>query len=330
MGEIRKCINCGKDLVGKQRKYCSSKCENFWRNNKNESRKQYNKEYFNKYYKENKKEIIQRALDYAKDNKEKRKKYLAEYFKNNEEKINKRKKVYYENNKEKISKQKKQYREENKDKIKEQKKIYREKYKKEIKQKDKERYYKYREINKDKNKKRLKQYRIDNKEKIKEEARRYREGNREEIRKRQVNFKKRHEKRLLEQGRIRGKELRKNPIYRINKNMSGGIGRSLKINKLSKNRRHWEDIVGYTIQELKEHLEKLFKIGMSWNNYGQNGWHVDHIIPVSFFKFKSTDDVEFKMCWSLHNLQPLWEKDNLEKIDKMTLWRKKINARDVG
>ena len=78
----------------------------------------------------------------------------------------------------------------------------------------------------------------------------------------------------------------------------------------------------------KEPVKRIEKLGMNLENYGK--WHVDHIIPVSFFKFKNTDDVEFKMCWRLENLQPLWEKDNLEKIDKMILWRKKINARQIG
>ena len=39
----------------------------------------------------------------------------------------------------------------------------------------------------------------------------------------------------------------------------------------------------------------------------------NHIIPQSFFEFQSTDDVEFRMCWRLENLQPLWAFDNLSK-----------------
>lgn len=77
----------------------------------------------------------------------------------------------------------------------------------------------------------------------------------------------------------------------------------------------WESTVGYTVNELKQHLEKHFQEGMSWDNYGK--WHIDHIIPVSFFQFKSSNDVEFKMCWRLENLQPLWAGDNLSKHDKL-------------
>jgi len=264
-----------------------------------------------------------------KDNREKIKNYHAEYNKKNKEKLKKQHKEYQKNNKEKIAKQRKKYREDNKDKIKEQKRTYRENNKDKIK----ESMAKHYQINKEENKLKRKdyfiKYREDNKKERKEKNKIYRKNNREEIRKRQIDFKKNNREKLLEQGRVRGKELRKNPIYRINKNMSGGISRSLKINKLSKNRRHWENIVGYTIKDLKEHLEKLFIVGMNWGNYGENGWHLDHILPVSFFKFNSMEDVEFKYCWSLHNLQPLWEKDNLKKLDKMILWSKKIEARNV-
>ena len=54
---------------------------------------------------------------------------------------------------------------------------------------------------------------------------------------------------------------------------------------------------------------------MTWDNYGE--WHVDHIIPMSSFEFESVEDREFKICWSLKNLQPLWGLDNLIKGSKL-------------
>ena len=74
-----------------------------------------------------------------------------------------------------------------------------------------------------------------------------------------------------------------------------------------------ETIVGYTLQKLKEHLQKQFKSGMNWNNYGIYGWHIDHKRPVSSFDITSKCSEDFKKCWSLDNLQPLWAKENLSK-----------------
>jgi len=67
----------------------------------------------------------------------------------------------------------------------------------------------------------------------------------------------------------------------------------------------------------KNHLEKQFKDGMTWDNYGD--WHIDHIRPISSFNFKSYEDKEFKECWDLNNLQPLWAEENIRKHNRILL-----------
>ena len=96
--------------------------------------------------------------------------------------------------------------------------------------------------------------------------------------------------------------------FRISSNISCSIWRSLKGNKKHK---RWESLVGYNIEQLKEHLEKQFKPGMTWENYGE--WHIDHRRPIASFNFTTSEDPEFKECWALENLQPLWAEDNLKK-----------------
>ena len=54
---------------------------------------------------------------------------------------------------------------------------------------------------------------------------------------------------------------------------------------------------------------------MSWENYGSY-WHIDHIKPDSRFIYESVEDIEFKKCWALSNLQPLKAEDNLKKSNK--------------
>lgn len=92
-----------------------------------------------------------------------------------------------------------------------------------------------------------------------------------------------------------------NPMYRFNECVSSNIYYSLKQNKACK---HWEELVDFTFDELKEHLESQFDENMSWNNRGTY-WEIDHIIPVNTFSFNSPEDKEFKICWSLANLRPL-------------------------
>jgi hypothetical protein len=80
----------------------------------------------------------------------------------------------------------------------------------------------------------------------------------------------------------------------------------------------WQALVGYTLADLKRHLERQFRRGMNWSNYG-SVWSVDHIVPRSAYAFKTADDPDFKACWALPNLQPLPSIENISKGRKRTL-----------
>jgi len=104
------------------------------------------------------------------------------------------------------------------------------------------------------------------------------------------------------------------PIYKLIGNFRTAIYTVLKENNLTKNN-HYFEILGYTQMELVNHLEKLFNNGMTWENYGE--WHVDHKLPITSFNFKDINDEEFKKCWSLVNLQPMWGYENISKSNKI-------------
>jgi hypothetical protein len=100
---------------------------------------------------------------------------------------------------------------------------------------------------------------------------------------------------------------------KLNHSMKTGIGRSLQGNK---NGAKWTGLVDYSITELRVHLEKQFKSGMTWSNYGD--WHIDHIIPISAFNFTKPEHEDFKRCWALSNLQSLWASENCQKNKKLS------------
>ena len=120
-------------------------------------------------------------------------------------------------------------------------------------------------------------------------------------------------KRNPENTREHHRKARSTPEGKLNCSMEHGIYYSLKNNKKG----HWENFTDYDVHKLKKHLEKQFLEGMSWDNYNYRGWHIDHIIPISAFNFKTPNDIDFKRCWALKNLRPLWAKDNLKKSNKL-------------
>lgn len=84
-----------------------------------------------------------------------------------------------------------------------------------------------------------------------------------------------------------------------------------------KARRKTEDILGYTRGELISHIEKQFSKGMSWKKVFSGEVHIDHIIPVSHFRPSKFDSDEFRACWALSNLRPMWAEENKRKSDKI-------------
>jgi antitoxin component YwqK of YwqJK toxin-antitoxin module len=95
------------------------------------------------------------------------------------------------------------------------------------------------------------------------------------------------------------------PLYRLRMCVGTRMRLSLNSNnqiKLGKT----IDYLGCDYNQLKQHLESKFIEGMNWDNFGIDGWEIDHIIPLS-------------KGGSFHytNLQPLWWKDNRSKGSKL-------------
>ena len=158
----------------------------------------------------------------------------------------------------------------------------------------------YAEKNKEKLNKYHKDWSRENREKLREYHSKWREENRE-----QVN----ETTRLWYLNRRRS-----DPSFRLKCNTRTALWACLKERNVAKYRSTFL-LLGYSIEELMVHLEALFTDGMTWNNYGE--WHVDHKIPMASYKFESTDEIGFKECWKLDNLQPLWGPDNLSKGVKL-------------
>lgn len=87
--------------------------------------------------------------------------------------------------------------------------------------------------------------------------------------------------------------------------------------KKNVNDKTFAELVGYSVSDLRAHLERQFSKGMSWEKFCDGQIHIDHIKPRSSFDL--TDPANVKTCWCLSNLQPLWARDNIRKGNKQHL-----------
>ena len=132
---------------------------------------------------------------------------------------------------------------------------------------------------------------------------------------------------IKENRRLKAKQKRaQDPLFKLKSNVSRRIRYILKMNGSSKSGQSILKYLGYSIQDLKNHLELQFESWMNWNNYGTYNvsiwddndvstwtWQLDHIIPQANLPYISMDDNNFKKCWSLSNLRPLASKENFIK-----------------
>lgn len=140
----------------------------------------------------------------------------------------------------------------------------------------------------------------------------YREANREKLTQYQRQYKQDNWPELLR----KKQEYKKNNFWVAFRARVGGLLRK-KMGPGAKAGRCQQLLLGYTREDLANHLESHFTDGMTWERFMAGEIHIDHRIPVSYFRPESEESPEFRMCWSLTNLRPLWAADNLAKADSL-------------
>ncbi len=148
-----------------------------------------------------------------------------------------------------------------------------------------------------------KKYYQENKERVKATVKTWCTNNRDRLNKRLRKWQKEY--------RIR------NPQYRLQHSLYRRMRDAIKGQLAGKayNKKHANRLLGCTVKELMQRLEGMFKEGMTWGNYSQYGWHIDHIKPCASFDLTDTEQV--KQCFHFSNLQPLWWRENIVKGNRL-------------
>ena len=109
--------------------------------------------------------------------------------------------------------------------------------------------------------------------------------------------------------RINQETRRSTPWGRITNNMMALVHRGARTGRgVSK----YLQPLGYSWADLRSYIEAKFTPSMCWENWG-DVWELDHIKPVSAFRYESLEDPLFRECWALSNLRPLPREENASK-----------------
>lgn len=156
-------------------------------------------------------------------------------------------------------------------------------------------------------------YRLENREKILAKSRAYHLKNQEKINEKQRQFRINNKERLSiknREYRIKGRariaawhrdRKKKDVKFRLLCNLRNRIYCAIK--GFSKSAKTIE-LLGCSVEFLKSHLEFQFDTKMSWDNYGLDGWSVDHIAACTTFDLSKEEGQ--KKCFHYSNLAPRW------------------------
>jgi hypothetical protein len=114
--------------------------------------------------------------------------------------------------------------------------------------------------------------------------------------------------------------LRDDPVFKLRINVSTRISNffagRLSAGKLEKA----EELLGCSYDDFYKWISNQLADGMTMENYGLKGWHLDHVRPVMNFRDKEIDtELEVqKVAFNWRNYQPLWGADNQSKNDDWT------------
>lgn len=98
--------------------------------------------------------------------------------------------------------------------------------------------------------------------------------------------------------------------FKLANNLRNRLNKAIKTKQVSAVRD-----LGCSVAFLKAYLESKFEPGMTWENWTTNGWHIDHIYPLSKADLTNTEELK-KVC-HYTNLQPMWAKANISKSNRI-------------
>ena len=169
----------------------------------------------------------------------------------------------------------------------------------------------------------MKKYRAKNKEKIAITVKAYSKKNSEKIAGYLASYYDKNRDSILERQKdkkediaqvrrvYKKKRMREDPVYAMAHRLGVLMRNALKHSGYLKSMKTLEAL-GCTAAQFKDHLERQFLKGMTWDNRAL--WHLGHITPISSAK---TEQDVYTLS-HMTNIRPMWSKENMVKSNNQT------------
>lgn len=152
------------------------------------------------------------------------------------------------------------------------------------------------------------------KKKASEQGRNWRVNNKEKVNQRNKNWRTKNPDKIRESRKKAYDKIKSNPILSLHQKIRGVIKGSFKRGEVKFiKKRKSEDILGCSFDFFREYILSQCPTGITLDNFGPFGYHLDHKIPIS--TAKTVEDIIKLNHYT--NFQPLWWSDNLSKSNKI-------------
>ncbi len=147
------------------------------------------------------------------------------------------------------------------------------------------------------------------KERVRQQTKEWRQKNLEHYSAWNARYRKRPDVLARNRSRFR-KRKASDPNFALAVALSASVARAIKT-QVGRKAAKSIKLLGCSIRKARKHIESQFQKGMSWENFGTHGWHIDHIVPCYAFDLRIKKN-QYK-CFHYTNLRPLWASDNIRK-----------------
>ncbi len=130
-----------------------------------------------------------------------------------------------------------------------------------------------------------------------------------------LNARKNKRRREGDRSKIRSVRYQNDKNFRIRLTLKGRLACALKLQSAKKAHKSAQ-LLGLSVPQFKEWIASQFQEWMTWENWGYETWHIDHVRPCSSFDL--TDPAQQLLCFNWRNQQPLAASQNMSKNDKWT------------